>query len=143
MDTIAVGTDGSESAAKALDAAIDLAVIANASLVVISAYSPGRGPDPEKLREELPHEDRWAVNPNGEVDSILLRAVRLARSHGLDVRSVASAGNPADVLCEHAASEQADVLVIGNKGIQRRMLNNVVHRIASHAPCAVLIVKTT
>jgi nucleotide-binding universal stress UspA family protein len=143
MKTIAVGTDGSATAAIALDAAIDLASLAGARLVVISSYKPvGKG-ESSRGRDEAPEDVQWAINATSEVDAILERAAGIAAARGVQVTTVAGEGNPADVLCEQAAAAGADVLVIGNKGVQRRVLANVPGRVAHQSPCTVMIVKTT
>ena len=47
------------------------------------------------------------------------------------------------MLVELAASNGADVLVIGNKGMERKVLGSVPNSVSHNAPCSVLIVKTT
>jgi nucleotide-binding universal stress UspA family protein len=59
------------------------------------------------------------------------------------VTTVAGEGSPADVLCNSAAEHGADVLVVGNKHINRRLLGSVPNSVAHNAPCSVMIVKTT
>jgi nucleotide-binding universal stress UspA family protein len=46
-------------------------------------------------------------------------------------------------LVELASECGADLLVIGNKGMQRRVLGSVPNTVAHSAPCSVLVVKTT
>ena len=52
-------------------------------------------------------------------------------------------GDPADVLCAIAEQHGADLLVVGNKGMQRRVLGSVPNSVSHKAPCSVMIVKTT
>jgi nucleotide-binding universal stress UspA family protein len=52
-------------------------------------------------------------------------------------------GNPADVLVRLAEDCGADLLVIGNKGMQRRVLGSIPNTVTHRAPCSVLVVKTT
>jgi nucleotide-binding universal stress UspA family protein len=59
------------------------------------------------------------------------------------VTTVASEGDPAEVLCKYAAEHDAEVLVVGNKGMHRRILGSVPNSVAHKAPCSVLVVKTT
>jgi nucleotide-binding universal stress UspA family protein len=59
------------------------------------------------------------------------------------VTTVASQGNPADVIVKHASEQGADVIVVGNKGMHRRILGSVPNSVAHHADCSVIIVKTT
>jgi nucleotide-binding universal stress UspA family protein len=139
LDTIAVGTDGTATSGRALDVAIDLAKRCEARLVVISAYRPVT----DRAGADAPAEHQWTFSPTAEVDEILEKAARRAQKHGLKVTTVASDGNAADVLCKFAADQGADLLVIGNKGMQRRILGSVPNTVAHKADCSVLIVKTT
>jgi nucleotide-binding universal stress UspA family protein len=52
-------------------------------------------------------------------------------------------GEPADVLVRLAAESGADLLVIGNKGMERRVLGSVPNSVTHKADCSVLVVKTT
>jgi nucleotide-binding universal stress UspA family protein len=59
--------------------------------------------------------------------------------------SLAIAGNPAEVLLSVAAEVKADLIVVGNRGMQgtqRFLLGSVPNRVAHHASCSVLIVQT-
>jgi nucleotide-binding universal stress UspA family protein len=47
------------------------------------------------------------------------------------------------VLVRLAEECGADVLVIGNKGMKRRVLGSVPNTVTHKAPCSVLVVKTT
>jgi nucleotide-binding universal stress UspA family protein len=47
------------------------------------------------------------------------------------------------VLVELAEHHGADLLVIGNRGMQRRLLGSVPNTITHKARCSVLVVKTT
>jgi nucleotide-binding universal stress UspA family protein len=143
LNTVAVGTDGSKTAAKAVDFAIDLAEKYGARLVVISSYRPV---SEDRLRQEqrdAPEDIQWSINPTEEVDAILGDAEEKAHAHNLQTTTVAGAGDPADILCQHAGEQSADVLVIGNKGMQRRILGSVPNSVAHKAPCSVVVVKTT
>jgi nucleotide-binding universal stress UspA family protein len=46
------------------------------------------------------------------------------------------------VLVKHAAEQGADVLIVGNKGMQRRLLGSVPNSVTHKAPCTVIVVKT-
>ena len=47
------------------------------------------------------------------------------------------------MLVDVAEAVGADLLVIGNKGMERKVLGSVPNTVSHHAPCSVLIVKTT
>jgi nucleotide-binding universal stress UspA family protein len=141
--TIAVGTDGTPTASKAVDFAIDMAQRYSARLVVISSYRPVAEDRLRREQARAPVEMSWAINPTSEVDAVLEAAAYKAQGQGLKVTTVASEGDPADVLCKFAAEHEADILVVGNKGMQRRILGSVPNSVAHKAPCSVLVVKTT
>jgi nucleotide-binding universal stress UspA family protein len=143
VKTVAVGTDGSDTAAKAVDFAIDLAKRYEARLVAISCYRPVPESRVLKDQEEAPQEIQWSINREQEVSATLSQVESRAHSAGLEVTTVASQGNPADVLVSQAAEQGADVLVVGNKGMQRRILGSVPNTVAHRADCSVVIVKTT
>jgi nucleotide-binding universal stress UspA family protein len=66
-----------------------------------------------------------------------------AEQNGLRWTSEAREGDPAKILVELAESNDADVLVIGNKGMRRKVLGSVPNSVCHNAPCSVVIVKTT
>lgn len=143
IGTVAVGTDGSETALKAVDFAIDMAERYGAKLVVISSYVPV---DESRLRREqadAPADIQWAINPTEDVDAALREVEEKARERGLRTVADAREGDPADVLCAVAEEHNADVLIVGNKGMHRRVLGSVPNTVSHKAPCSVLIVKTT
>jgi nucleotide-binding universal stress UspA family protein len=141
--TVAVGTDGSGTAEKAVRSAIDLADRFSARIVFISAYSPvGEG----RLRHEkrdAPDDVQWAINPEEDVDATLRECEELADERGLRWASEAAQGDPADVLVRLADKHEADVLVIGNRGMHRRVLGSVPNSVTHKANCTVFLVKTT
>jgi nucleotide-binding universal stress UspA family protein len=143
VQTVAVGTDGSGTADKAVEFALDLAARYGAKIVFISAYVPVPESRLARERTEAPDDLQWAINPAEDVDATLRSCEERAEERGLRWASEARAGDPAKVLVELAASSEADVLVIGNKGMQRRVLGSVPNNVSHHAPCSVLIVKTT
>jgi nucleotide-binding universal stress UspA family protein len=140
--TVAVGTDGSETAEKAVGAAIDLAQRFEGKVVFISAYRPV---DDARLRREqrdAPPQHHWRINPTEDVEAILRDAEEKADERGVKWASEASEGDPADVLVELAEKHEADVIVVGNQGMQRRILGSVPNSVSHKAGCSVLIVKT-
>ena len=52
-------------------------------------------------------------------------------------------GDPAEVLVRVAEECEADVVVIGNKGMHRRVLGSVPNTVTHKAACSVMVVKTT
>ena len=143
VQTVAVGTDGSDTADKAVEFALDFASRYGAKIVFISAYVPVPESRLARERTEVPEDLQWTINPSEDVDATLRDCEERAEQRGLRWASEAREGDPAKVLCELAASNDADVLVIGNKGMHRRVLGSVPNSVSHNAPCSVLIVKTT
>jgi nucleotide-binding universal stress UspA family protein len=143
VQTIAVGTDGSDTAAKAVDFAMDMAERYGAKLIIASAYTPVSEDRLRKEQTEAPQEIQWSINPSEDVDAALRGVEERAKERGLKYASEARNGDPADILCEIAADHEADLIVVGNKGMHRRILGSVPNSVSHKAPCSVLIVKTT
>jgi nucleotide-binding universal stress UspA family protein len=141
ISTVAVGTDGSATAGEAVKMAAELARRFDASLVLVSA---SQGSDQAPIdRRTAPAEVQWAVSPLARLQEMLDRTQEDLRRDGIECTTHVDEGDPAEVLVRLAAECEADLLVIGNKGMQRRVLGSVPNTVTHKAPCAVLIVKTT
>jgi len=141
LSTVAVGTDGSRTAGEAVSMAADLASRCDAKLVLLSAFqgSGGRAPRPTGSSQEI----EWAANSSARVREILSRTENELKAKGIDCATRVDEGDAAEVLVELAAECGADLLVIGNKGMHRRVLASVPNTVTHRAPCSVLVVKTT
>lgn len=139
IKTVAVGTDGSDTAAKAVDFAIDLAARYEAKIVFLSAYKAASHPE----SGDAPEDVQWTFSASEDVDPALEDAEKAAKDAGVDAASEAMEGEPSKVLVELAGKHGADVLVIGNKGMDRKVLGSVPNTVSHKAPCSVVIVKTT
>jgi nucleotide-binding universal stress UspA family protein len=137
ISTVAVGTDGSATADAAVQYAAEIARRFDAKLVLLSAFQPGKG-SPARGNVEL----QWASSSVARVRAILERAEEDLRRAGIDTETRMDEGDPADVLVKLAAECGADLLVIGNKGIKRRVLGSVPNTVTHKVDCAVLVVKT-
>ena len=146
FSSIVVGTDGSETANKAVNEAIDLAKALGARISLVSAYEPV---PKARLREEArqtPADLQWMVNPREEVDTTLSDAADQIRSAGIEVEVFAREGDPADAILDVAEERDADLIIVGNKGMtgaRRFLLGSVPNKVSHHAPCSVLIIRTT
>jgi nucleotide-binding universal stress UspA family protein len=145
--SIVVGTDGSDTAREAVRQAIELARLAGAALEVVSAYEPVSA---SRLREEateVPRDLQWSVNPREDVDATLGEVAGEARAAGVEeVRIYARQGDPADAILDVAEEQGSDLIIVGNKGMtgaKRFLLGSVPNKVSHHAPCSVLIIRTT
>ena len=136
VSTVAVGTDGSETASEAVKQAAEFARRFDAKLVLLSAFKDG--PPPPDADEA-----QWAYSPAAQLREILSRTEAEMNKQGIECTTVVEEGDPAEVLVRLADDCGADVLVIGNKGMQRRVLGSVPKSVAHNADCSVLVVKTT
>ncbi len=138
--TIAVATDGSATASKAVEMARDLARRFDAKLVLLSAYQKSTG---SRAGGSGNVELQWATNSAARTREILRRLEDDLGPSGIECETRADEGDPAEVLLALATECDADLLVIGNKGMKRRVLGSVPNTITHKASCSVLVVKTT
>jgi nucleotide-binding universal stress UspA family protein len=140
MKRIVLATDGSPSAARAIEEAIELARLAAAELHVVAVWSvptsafgyglvvvPGVG-DAEREQGQR----------------VLTAAADAARQAGVEVETVLREGEPATEICAVADELHADLIVIGSHGwnpFRRALLGSVSTRVLHHAPCPVLVVR--
>ncbi len=146
ISSIVVGTDGSETAGKAVQEAVELAKQLGAKIALVSAYEPVSN---QRLREEarqVPSDLEWMVNPREDVESTLKEAAGSIESAGVEVATYAREGDPADAILDVAEEQGADLIVVGNKGMtgaRRFLLGSVPNKVSHHAPCSVMIIRTT
>ena len=143
---IVVGTDGSETARGAVKEAADLANQVGAKLDIVSAYQPVSEARLRQERLEAPSDISHTVGPSEDVEATLADAAKEAKSRGIDVETFARQGDPADAILDVAEEENADLIVVGNKGMtgaKRFLLGSVPNKVSHHAPCSVMIIRTT
>src|SRR4051812_13428707 len=117
IDVIAVGTDGSATADKAVESAMELASRYEAELVVLSAYSS----QPSALASAAMAaawaapaalDPEWNPQEAERVEQLLADAKHRAEQRGIACSTASREGDPAEVLVELAERHGADVLVI-------------------------------
>jgi nucleotide-binding universal stress UspA family protein len=144
--TVMVGTDGSATSFRAVDRAAKLARDAEATLVLLTAYRPMSGREAEDARQQL-GDDAYKVAGSSPAEDVLRDAAERARAVGaIKVDTVAIEGDPVDALVDEAMRRSADLLVVGNRGLNSlagRLLGSVPANITHKANCDVLVVHTT
>lgn len=138
LSTVAVGTDGSATASEAVEAAIEIAQRFDAKLVLLSVFQ-----DASYASSARDPELQWAVNKDARVREILNRTEQELREREIECTSIIDEGEPAEVLTRLAEECNADLLVIGNKGMHRHVLGSVPNSVTHKASCSVYVVKTT
>ncbi|HEY4810058.1 MAG TPA: universal stress protein [Solirubrobacteraceae bacterium] len=144
--SIVVGTDGSDTATQAVRQAVDVARAVGAKLELVSAYEPVPAQRLSEERRQAPEDLQWAINPREDVDATLEAAAAIAREAGVEVDVYPRQGDPADAILDIAEEREADLIVVGNKGMtgaKRFLLGSVPNKVSHHAPCSVLIIRTT
>jgi nucleotide-binding universal stress UspA family protein len=142
---VVVGTDGSKTAEQAVREAAELASATGAELIVVTAFMAD--PAMANAREEAPDEIKWRITDVGLAEEHADTARHLAHEAGVGkVRVRAESGDAAEVLVGVAEDTGADCIVVGSRGMTsatRFVLGSVPNRVSHHAPCDVLIVRTS
>ena len=142
--SIVVGTNGSSSSRAAVNVAADLAKLHGAKLHLVWAFRPAM-----QLAGAVPMVDTMAV-ASGPTDAELHDQVaseleRMISELGCEAEGYPCAQAAAAALLDVAAHQEADLIVVGNKGMHgaRRVLGSVPNTVAHQAQCSVMIVPTT
>jgi nucleotide-binding universal stress UspA family protein len=146
FDSMVVGTDGSDTAKEAVRQATDLAKSLGATIHLVSAYEPVPEGRLREERQQVPDDLQWMVNPREDVSSTLEQAGDAIKEEGVTVETHAREGDPADAILDVAEEQNADLIVVGNKGMtgaKRFLLGSVPNKVSHHAPCSVMIIRTT
>jgi nucleotide-binding universal stress UspA family protein len=142
---ILVGTDGSETAAKAVAAAAELARAGGSELHIVSAFRPGSASAGMGAAAGAPLVDTGAHHAMLEeaAKQVSEKAVE-AFGEGLNAHAHSIPGDAVDVLLDTAVGVGADLIVVVSKGMRgaRRYIGSVPNSVAHSAPCDVLVVKT-
>jgi nucleotide-binding universal stress UspA family protein len=144
MRDIVVGTDGSPTAGAAVAYAIDLAVALQGRLHLVAVHRPRTAVlAPEAIGAEALMAEADAA-ARRQLDDALDREAKAAKGRGVVVEMHTPVGDPADILIDIATRVDAELLVVGSRGMKgaRRLLGSVPNNITHHAPCHVLVVKT-
>jgi nucleotide-binding universal stress UspA family protein len=144
--TILVGTDGSKSSFRAVEKAASLAADAGATLVIVSAYHEMSKHDQRRASEEL-GDDAYKVVGSSPAESILNEAEGIAKKAGAEkITTAAKPGDAVDVLAQAVIDSNADLCVVGNRGLNSlagRLIGSVPANISHRSKSDVLIVHTT
>ena len=126
--------------------AVDLARAVGAKIELVSAYEPVPAQRLREERREAPEDLQWAISPREDVDATLDAAAKIVREAGVAVDIYPRQGDPADAILDVAEEREADLIVVGNKGMtgaKRFLLGSVPNKVSHHAPCSVMIIRTT
>ena len=146
FNRIVVGTDGSETASEAVRQAIDLAKLSGATLSIVSAYAPVSKGRVGSEQADAPADVQYEIGPREDVNLVLQKAVADAKNEGVEAQPHPVEEDPSEAILKVAEQTKADLIVVGNKGMagaRRFLLGSVPNKVSHHAPCSVIIVRTT
>lgn len=143
---IVAGTDGSDSAERAVARAGEIAAALDTTLHVVMSYK-----DPERA-SYMAALGGVPVDVGGltedvrkHAEAVVSQSKRRLAEDGVRTETHVICGEPAEVLMSVADGEGAQMIVVGNRGMAgaRRMLGSVPNHVSHHASCSVLIVPTS
>jgi nucleotide-binding universal stress UspA family protein len=139
MKTYVIGTDGSETAARAATRAGDLARATGANVHVVCAYARGGRGTSLSVGS-----DQFIVSSLTTAEEVAEQQAATFRAQGVTATSAALDDKPADALINEAERLEAELIIVGNRRMQgvSRLLGSVANEVAHNAPCDVLVVKT-
>jgi len=134
---ILVPVDGSAYSLKAVETACDLAKAKAPATVVLTAVAV--------QIPELEEGVYIAEKMKAQAEIALAKAKEVARSNGIDAEVFLGTGaSPADEIVQAAKDQQADLIVIGSRGLAgktRSFLGSTASQVVTYSPCSVLVVK--
>jgi nucleotide-binding universal stress UspA family protein len=139
MKIYVIGTDGSETAARAAKRAGELALATGAKVHVVCAYSKSGGATTIRVGS-----DEFAASSLSTAEQVADQQAATFRAQGVEATSSALDDKPADALISEAERLEAELIIVGNRRMQgvSRLLGSVANEVAHNAPCDVLVVKT-
>jgi nucleotide-binding universal stress UspA family protein len=140
---ILVPLDFSDQAPAVLDWAAHLAREHGSRVILLHAYH--LPVEFQQLEGAYLPPDFWS-NVKVEAEQSLGRYAEDLRGRGVEVESVVREGYPATVIVDEAASQPADLIVIGTQGLsglKHMLLGSIAERVVQKAPCPVLTVKSS
>ena len=143
--TVLVGTDGSDSSYRAVDRAAEIARDTTARLVIVCVYEPATRREVAAAGDVLGDEAFLVVGSAPAEETLRTAAERAADIGAKTIERLAVAGEPVKSLISTLEEQQADLLVVGNRGLNTlagRLLGSVPAAVSRRSPCDVLIVHT-
>jgi nucleotide-binding universal stress UspA family protein len=144
---VVVGTDGSDTATKAVRTAAGIAAGSAARLHVVVAFNHRQSSRQRADLEDAPREDRWRLLPGPAAERIAERAASIARDAAgddIDVHVHCMLARPVDAIVDVTHDLDADLVVVGNRGMNGpgRIFGSVARAVSHRSPCDVLVVDT-
>lgn len=144
--TVVVGTDGSDTSLAAVDRAASIASDAGAHLVIVCAYLPRHDKNLAADQDVLGQDAYQVVGSAPAEDTLRTARDRASAKGASTIDTQAIEGKPGDTLKSAVQEVGADLLVVGNVGLNTlagRILGSVPLDVVRHAGIDVLVVHTS
>lgn len=135
---IMVPVDGSDHSVKAAEYAVGLAGLTDAEILLVHCHKsfPALLGEPyfQHAVNKIMEKANWLLDPYREI----------FRSHGVRFTERILEGSAGEMICEVAAIEKCDLIVMGSRGLtdlKGLFLGSVAHRVLSSASCPVLVMR--
>jgi len=141
---IVVGTDGSQTARRAVTLAGELARRFDAELHVVNGFRDPEAQHDADFTDVAPRSAQASIWRQASED-VLSGVLGDSSLDGVKVETHSVVGAASDVIITVAVRVGADLIVVGNRGMQGpdRSAESVPNSVAHRAPCHVLVAKTT
>ncbi|HEY5267078.1 MAG TPA: universal stress protein [Acidimicrobiales bacterium] len=139
FERILVGADNSPTAKRAIEAATEMALMSGGALHIVSAFSLKSVVD-----SSLPDEFKHSSNESDAEASLQVLSF-IAVNKGVEPKLHLASGDPAQVIIDTADKIDADLVVVGNRGMKgaRRVLGSVPNSVAHGVNCSIAIIDTS
>ncbi|WP_019503510.1 universal stress protein [Pleurocapsa sp. PCC 7319] len=153
INRILVAVDRSERNKSVFNSAVALAKTTGSTLMLLHVLSDEEAGYPmlptyayypivddrnyEMYHEKLEEYKQWGID-------FLQQLTQQATEEGVATEYTQLTGNPGRTICELADTWEADLILVGSrglKGIKEMFLGSVSNYVTHHAPCSVLIVR--
>lgn len=127
--TVLFPIDRSPDSQEAAETVLNLAKFCQSRLIILSVEEPAA-------------EDTSSSNP-AVIEQLLSQAQASFAAQGIETETMHRVGKPAFTICDVADELEADLIVMGCRGIgltQEGITESVSNRVINLAPCPVLIV---
>jgi len=142
FDTVVIATDGSGSAQRAVEAALDLAGKFDATVHALYVVDSGEvASTPDDVSDVL---ERALATTGGRALTFVREAATSEGEADADVVTVVREGDPADEIRTYATDVDADLIATGTRGRHGEhgfLLGSVAEEVVRHAPMPVLSVR--
>ncbi len=155
INKILVAVDRSESGKSVFNSAVSLAQATGATLMLLHIMSHDEAGYPllptytyypivddheyDAYQRQLAEYKQWGLD-------FLQNLTQEATIAGVDAEYTQLTGTPGRMICELANNWSADLIIVGSrglKGLKEMFLGSVSNYVTHHAPCSVLIVRTS